>query len=454
MVVAWRVLHARIPEAQTAVTERSCSVGTMTAMREELPAEDLVVDHLPARRRSLRIAVVTETYPPEVNGVSLTLARIVEGLRQRNHDIQLVRPRQAVDAAAAAAARGAADEPASTLPMEQVLTAGMPIPRYPHLRMGLPSGRFLKKLWSVERPDIVHIATEGPLGWSALRVASALQLPVSSDFRTNFHSYSKHYGLGWLHRPIMAYLRKFHNRTRCTMVPTAALGAELERHGFRNLEVVARGVDLAQFDPARRSEALRQSWGVGPDDLVVACVGRLAAEKNLDLLIDSFDAIAANMPSARLLLVGDGPLRETLQQRCPTAIFAGQRSGADLAAHYASADVFLFPSLTETFGNVTIEAMASGLPVVAYDYAAAAELIRPGVEGTLVPPGDREAFIRAARQLAAEDQPTRRERGIAARDRALALDWPHIVAQFEGVLEGVLRGAGQAPLGVGLVVEG
>lgn len=452
MPVAWRGLHARKPQARAAVTERSRSVGTMTAMRDELPAEHLVVDHLPARRRSLRIAVVTETYPPEVNGVALTLARIVEGLRQRNHDIQLVRPRQAGDASAAAGGDSAA--PASTLPMEQVLTAGMPIPRYPHLRMGLPSGRFLKKLWSVERPDIVHIATEGPLGWSALRVAAALQLPVSSDFRTNFHSYSKHYGLGWLHRPIMAYLRKFHNRTRCTMVPTAALGAELERHGFRNLEVVARGVDLAQFDPARRSEALRQSWGVGPDDLVVACVGRLAAEKNLDLLLDSFDAIAANLPNARLLLVGDGPLRETLQQRCPTAIFAGQRSGADLAAHYASADLFLFPSLTETFGNVTIEAMASGLPVVAFDYAAAAELIRPGVEGTLVPLGERGAFVRAACQLAAEDPASRRARGIAARERALALDWPHIVAQFEGVLEGVLRGAGQAPLGVGLVVEG
>jgi glycosyltransferase involved in cell wall biosynthesis len=426
-----------------AVTERSRNFGTMKAMRDDLSADHLVVDHLPAWRRSLRIAVVTETYPPEVNGVALTLSRIVEGLRLRNHDIRLVRPRQLLDAQGASPAAPSAAQmaPVVARPMAQALTAGIPIPHYPHLRMGLPAGRFLKKLWSVDRPDIVHIATEGPLGWSALRVAVALQLPVSSDFRTNFHSYSKHYGLGWLNRPIMAYLRKFHNRASCTMVPTAALGEDLRRFGFRNLEVVARGVDLAQFSPQRRSEALRQGWGVSPDDLVVACVGRLAAEKNLDLLIQSYEAIARQVQNARLLLVGDGPLRESLQRRCPGAIFAGQRSGTDLAEHYASADLFLFPSLTETFGNVTIEAMASGLPVVAFDYAAAAELIRPGAEGLLVPPGDQEGFIRAAVQLAVEETAARRARGLEGRGRALTLDWPQIVERFEGVLERMLKGA-------------
>jgi glycosyltransferase involved in cell wall biosynthesis len=387
-------------------------------------AAQIHVDDLPARRRSLRVAVVTETYPPEVNGVALTLARVVQGLRDIDHDVQLIRPRQAADA-------GAAAEDASSQP---VLMRGIPIPRYPNLRMGMPAKRFLTTLWSHQRPDVVHIATEGPLGWSALQAVAQLHLPISSDFRTNFHSYSKHYGVGWLQRPIMAYLRKFHNRTHCTMVPTEALRAELQQRGFHSLQVVSRGVDLAQFDPAHRSEALRQSWGAAPEDAVLLCVGRLASEKNLHTLIEAYQYIRAGRTNTRLVLVGDGPLRAPLLQHCPDAVFAGQRSGLDLAAHYASADLFLFPSLTETFGNVTVEAMASGLPVLAFDYAAAAELIREGVEGRLVPPGDNAAFVKSALKLSAESHGQWQRYGASARQRALSLDWRQIVTQFESVL--------------------
>jgi len=369
----------------------------------------------------MRIALVTETYPPEVNGVALTVARTAEGLRQRGHELQLVRPRQAGDAV----------DPARS-PQREVLLRGAPIPCYPNLRLGLPARRELRTLWRNRRPDLVHIATEGPLGWSALRAARELGIAVTSDFRTNFQAYSGHYRLGWLSGAIAAYLRRFHNHTGCTMVPTEALRSELHAAGFERIVVVARGVDTHLFDPARRSDALRQQWGVAADDGVVLYVGRLAAEKNLDVLLQAYAAMQQLNPRLRLVLVGDGPLRERLAQRCPQAIFAGQRSGIDLATHYASADLFLFPSLTETFGNVTPEAMASGLPVLAFDHAAAGQLIEHGDNGWLAPCGDADALVQLARSLSHEPAALRRA-GDAARRSALELGWDGIVRQIETV---------------------
>lgn len=394
----------------------------MRPMNSPAPSP-LMVNHFPAAQRSLRVACVTETYPPEVNGVAMTIARIVEGLQQRGHDVQLVRPRQD-------AHDGTGDHSPG---VHEVLMRGLPIPRYPHLRMGVPSKRALVRLWSQQRPDVVHIATEGPLGWSALHAARHLRLPVSSDFRTNFHAYSQHYGIGWLRKPIMAYLRKFHNAAQCTMVPTEALRRDLAAVGFERLSVVSRGVDTQRFSPAHRSAELRAQWGVAPDDLVVACVGRLAAEKNLGLLLEAYAAIRVRQPRSRLLLVGDGPMRAEIQARCPDAILTGQRTGADLAAHYASADLFLFPSLTETFGNVTTEAMASGLPVLAFDCAAAAQLIESGITGHLVAPGQAAAFVQVAVQLA--QAPALRHRlGQHARERALRQSWESVLIRFENML--------------------
>jgi glycosyltransferase involved in cell wall biosynthesis len=389
----------------------------------------LVDDFLPARR-SLRVAVVTETYPPEVNGVAATISRVVEGLRQRGHQLQLVRPRQ--DSPPATGSAGASP-PASAL--DEVLLRGLPIPRYPQLKMGLPARRALLRLWTAQRPDVVHLVTEGPLGWSALQAATKLRLPVVSDFRTNFHAYSAHYGVGWLRAPVMAYLRKFHNRTACTMVPTAALESELAGAGFERLRVVARGVDTGLFDPARRSEALRASWGAGPETVVALCVGRLAPEKNLGTVLAAADAMRgagrdAPQGRLRLVLVGDGPERASLQQRCPDAVFAGVRRGEDLATHYASADVFLFASTTETFGNVVPEAMASGLAVVAYEHAAAGQLIRSGENGLLARLHDVPGFCRAAHDLGG-DLARVRALGRQARQTAARLDWGRIVDRVE-----------------------
>jgi len=267
-----------------------------------------------------------------------------------------------------------------------------------------------------------------------------------SDFRTNFHAYSRHYGIGWLHKPIVAYLRKFHNQTQRTMVPTDALRRELQGLGFDNLSVVARGVDTQHYSPAWRSEPLRQAWGVGADTLVVLCVGRIAAEKNLGTLRDAFLAIRAAGHDAKLVMVGDGPERATLQASWPDAHFAGIQRGEALAAHYASADLFVFPSLTETFGNVVIEAMASGLPLVAYDHAAAAELVRDGSNGLTAPVGDRARFIARVREAAA-DEPLRAALAVDARHTAKQNDWDRVIDELEYVIVGAIldRSLGSRP---------
>ena len=392
----------------------------------------ILVDEVPAIRRSLRIAFITETYPPEVNGVAATIAQVIEGLRARNHEVQLIRPRQ-----------HHGDDGAAGERFHEVLMRGLPIPSYPNLKMGLPSKRALARLWSSRRPDIVHIATEGPLGWSALQAAHRLRLPVSSDFRTNFHAYSKHYGIGWLRKPIMAYLRKFHNLAHCTMVPTEGLKRSLVEYGLHNLVVLSRGVDTLLFDPARRSDELRRGWGAGPESLVVLHVGRLAQEKNLPTLAAVHRVARRNNPAVRLVLVGDGPARKWLEAQCPDAHFAGMRSGDDLAAHYASGDLFVFPSLTETFGNVTPEAMASGLPVLAYNYAAAGTLIRSGHNGVLARFGDTLDFVDRAARLV-QDRARLREMGLRARETACAMGWDRIVEQIESVFAATINGAPQA----------
>ena len=347
-----------------------------------MDAAEFTCQTLPSLRPQLRIAVVTETYPPEVNGVAMTLGRLVDGLQVRNHQIQLIRPRQ-----------HAGEQPHPTATLTEHLQRGIALPRYEGLKMGLPAKAALTRLWTKQRPDVVQIATEGPLGWSALATANKLRLPVSSDFHTNFHSYSRHYGFGLLRRAIVAYLRKFHNKAAVTLVPTEAIRRELMASGYENIEVIGRGVDTRLFHPGRRDPALRARWGLADNETAVLYVGRLAAEKNLPLLFRAFDGMRQAHPAARLVLVGDGPERALWQTKRPDAIFCGTRIGEALAAHYASGDVFLFPSLTETWGNVTIEAMASGLAVVAYDCAAAEEVIRHGENGLKAPPEDEDAFV-------------------------------------------------------------
>lgn len=381
---------------------------------------DLLLEQLPVNRRRLRVALVTETYPPEINGVAMTIGQIVSALQARDHQVQLIRPRQ-----------GNEPHPEAESNLEQVLRPGIPIPNYSGLNIGLPAKRLLSRLWTLRRPDVVHIATEGPLGWSALAAANKLRIPVLAGFHTNFHSYSRHYGFSWLKKPIYAYLRKFHNQARMTVVPTRKLRDELAGAGYRNVEVLARGVDSRLFDPARRDPDLRQAWGLPEDGFAVAYVGRIAPEKNLDLLVRAFQAMAAIRPGARLVLVGDGPAREALRASHPEFVFCGPRTGEDLGRHYASADAFLFPSTTETFGNVLLEAMASGLPGVSYDYAASAEFVRNGENGLKAAFDDEAQFVAQAEWLVSHPE-AMPAMSSQARETVLDISWDEIFQRLEG----------------------
>jgi glycosyltransferase involved in cell wall biosynthesis len=387
----------------------------------------IVLEDYPATRPSLRIAVVTETWPPEVNGVAMTLAKLVQGLSHRNHDVQLIRPRQTKT-----------ESPLNDSSLEEVLMRGMPIPRYPELKLGLPSKKTLVKTWTLRRPDVVHIATEGPLGWSALQAAKVLKLPVTSDFRTNFQSYSKHYGVGWLRKPIVAYLRKFHNATACTMVPTRELMRTLSENGFANLKVVARGVDTKLFNISKRDTSLRISWGATENTKILISVGRMAPEKNLDQVLKTYEALKHTDQAFKLVMVGDGPLRSQFQQRYPDIIFPGMLSQSNLAAYYASSDLFVFPSQTETFGNVTLEALASGIPVLAFDCAAARDWVQTGINGWLVAESNPEGFAAQAVDIFnskdALDQITQ-----STRQQVVHLDWDQIAEQVESVLWDAIR---------------
>ena len=387
----------------------------------------IVLEDYPANRPSLRVAVVTETWPPEVNGVAVTLAKLVQGLSHRNHDVQLIRPRQTKS-----------DSGVSDSNLEEVLMRGMPIPRYPELKLGLPSKKTLIKTWTLRRPDVVHIATEGPLGWSALQAAKVLKLPVTSDFRTNFQSYSKHYGVGWLRKPIVAYLRKFHNATACTMVPTNELKRTLSENGFLNLKVVSRGVDTSLFNVGKRDPNLRLQWGANDQTKVIISVGRMAPEKNLEQVLKTFEALKFMGEQMKLIMVGDGPLREQFQSRYPEIIFPGMLDQTELAKYYASSDLFVFPSQTETFGNVTLEALASGIPVLAFDCAAARDWVQTGINGWLVAEDNPEGF--AAQAVTIFKSPSLLSQVTqSTRQQIVHLDWDQIAEQVESVLWDAIR---------------
>jgi glycosyltransferase involved in cell wall biosynthesis len=360
----------------------------------------------------LHVELVTETYPPDINGVALTVQSLETGLRALGHKVALVRTEHEDDGPAR---------------HEDLLTiAGAPLPRYPGLRFGLPAGRRLEARWRRQAPDAVYIATEGPLGWSALRAANKLGIPVATGFHTRFDDYVGRYGAAFLAPWVFAWLRRFHNRGDVTLVPTAELQQQLQSQGFARVERLARAVDTRQFHPGWRDPALRAQWGLGEDDIAVLCVGRLAVEKNLALAVRAFRAIQIEHPRARLVLVGDGPQRDELQAAHRDLVFAGPLRGDALSRHYASADLFLFPSLSETFGNVTLEAMASGLATVAFDYGAAREHLQDGRHGARVPVADDHGFVRAAVALASDG--SLYGRGEAARAAVRHLH-PDVVAR-------------------------
>ncbi|MEN5222433.1 MAG: glycosyltransferase family 1 protein [Stenotrophomonas sp.] len=364
----------------------------------------------------MRYAIVTETYPPEVNGVALTVQGLELGLRAAGHQVDLVRPRQPSDAEAVDGT---------------VLVTGANLPRYPGLRFGLPAPSRLSRQWQQQRPDAIYIATEGPLGWSALRTARRLGIPVATGFHTRFDEYLPDYGVAWLQAAALRWMRRFHNQADATLVPTQELQQFLGEQGFDRVRLLARAVDSSQFEPERRDPALREEWGIDGNGFAAIYVGRIAPEKNLGLAVKAFRRLQQVRPKARFVFVGDGPSRAKLAHDNPDFIFCGVQRGDALARHFASGDLFLFPSRSETFGNVTLEAMASGLATVAFDYGAAREYLRTDESGIAV--NDDSEFVTAAVQLAGDDA-LRHRLGRTAATAMKRLHPQHVVAEFDALL--------------------
>jgi glycosyltransferase involved in cell wall biosynthesis len=371
----------------------------------------------------VKLAIVTETFPPEINGVAMTFGVIASELARRGHWVAVYRPARR-DIALGDLVRE----------FRQIQMPGLPIPGYPLLRLGLPAGAQLKRLWRADRPDLVHVATEGPLGISAIRAARSLSIPVTSSFHTNFHAYTSHYGVSLLRRAALGWLRHVHNLTRRTFVPTEDLSSELASLGFNNLSVMSRGVDTRQFRPEHRSAALRAKWGAGESDPVVIHVGRMAAEKNYPLLFRVYAAMKAANPSCRFVLAGEGPLKASLMRANPGCVFAGFFSRDEIGRYYASGDIYIHASLTETFGNVLTEAMASGLAVAAFDYAAAKIFVQDGQTGLTAPCAKPDALVAAGVRLATQPGLAEqlRKSGRAAVE---AQSWERVIARFERDLE-------------------
>jgi len=386
----------------------------------------------------VKLAIVSETFPPEINGVAMTFGVIASELGRRGHSVAVYRPWRR-DLKGTTGARGYA----------QVPMPGLPIPGYPLLRMGLPAAGVLRRAWTADRPDLVHVATEGPLGLSAVKAARSLGIPVTSSFHTNFHAYTQHYRISLFRDVALAWLRYVHNLTNRTFAPTADLCDELAKMGFRNLAVLSRGVDTRQFRPERRSSALRSDWKAGPTDPVVIHVGRMAAEKNYPLLFRAYAAMRDANPACRFVLAGEGPLKRSLIRAHPDCVFAGFFSRDEIGRYYASADIYIHASLTETFGNVLTEAMASGLASVGFDYAAARVFMRNGESGLTAPCDQPDRLVAAAVRLAT-DPALRNRLRTAGRAAVEAQSWEKVITRFEAELEEVAGvahpAAGPAPV--------
>jgi len=381
----------------------------------------------------VRLALVTDTYVPTVNGVARTLARLVDQARSRGHEVALLSPR-------------VSEESAKGTSFHHQL-AGIRAPVYPELQLARPLDRVGRRRLEAFCPDLVHVATEAPVGWSGSRWALQSGIPLVTSFHTNFPDYARGYGLGWMEESIWRYLRWFHGRARMSFCPSEATRERLWSHGFHpRLQVWSRGVDTSEFSPHHRRDDVRHELAPGADSILLY-VGRIASEKRCAVAMEAFRMIREEFPGVALVFVGDGPARGELEgMGVPGVHFAGYRTGLPLAQAYAAADVFVFPSDTETFGNVVTEALASGLPVVAADRGGVRDTVIPGKTGIRCTPNDAGDFARGIRALLS-DPVLRRRLGEGARESALARSWDRAFdALFEGY-EAVLtsrRSSGQS----------
>lgn len=351
-----------------------------------------------ADARGIRLALCSDTFAPQLNGVTRTLERLTSAVRARGGEVRVF---------------SVADPEA--VPGDDVHRfPSAAFWAYPELRLALPSAATLARELGRFRPTVVHAATPFGVGLAARAASRLLRVPFATSYHTSFNAYAHFYKLGALARPGWAFLRWFHDSGARTWVPTESVRAELRARGFHRLGIWSRGVDRARFSPAFRSTMLRASLGLGPDDVLVAYVGRVALEKGVDVLARAMHLVrrAAGRRRVVFAVAGDGPYLAACREEVPAdVVFTGTLTGDALSAFYASADLFVFPSTTDTFGNVLLEAMASGLPILAADAGPTRELLATGA-GIMVPGGDAAALARAIRALA--DDPGHRARLVAA----------------------------------------
>jgi phosphatidylinositol alpha 1,6-mannosyltransferase len=366
--------------------------------------------------RGLRIALFTGAYNHIADGVSLTLNRLVAFLEQEGATVQVFAP---------------------TIPNPPLKHAGTLVavpsisaPGRPEYRISLGLSRDANNSLTAFDPHLFHIATPDLLGFTALRKARRTRKPVVASYHTHFASYLTYYRLGFLEAATWRYLRWFYSQCRQIYVPTQSMIAVLESRGIdQNLKLWPRGVDSDLFNPARRSSEWRRARRIGNSEIVLLFVSRLVTEKGLDVLIDVARGLGARGVTHRCVIVGDGPERGRLEASLPNAVFEGHQSGEPLAIAYASSDIFLFPSDTETFGNVTLEALASGLPAVVADATGSNALVSDGVNGLLAPPRNSKAFEERVEQLIV-DHELRSRMGANARASAEAFEWNRILSQI------------------------
>jgi phosphatidylinositol alpha 1,6-mannosyltransferase len=366
--------------------------------------------------RPLRIALFSGNYNYVKDGVALTLDRLVRYLERAGIPVLIFSP--------------VGEMPAFESAGEVVPVPSVAIPSRSEycLSLGLP--RRVRQRLAAFQPTLFHLTAPDLLGYRALQLAHAWNLPVVASYHTRFDTYLRFYGLGLLEWPLRRYLRHFYGRCHQVYPPSESMADLLRAEGIAgNVRIWSRGVDADRFAPAKRSPAWRRSLGVADGEVVVAFVGRLVKEKNTALLVRIFAAMAARGIPFRAMIVGDGPEGAALNAAVPDAIFTGFLHDEDLARAYASADVFLFPSESETFGNVTLEAMASGLPAVCAAASGSRSLVVEGTTGYLAPPGNTAAFVDRLGMLVA-DVALRARLGSAARERALEFDWNGILLQL------------------------
>jgi glycosyltransferase involved in cell wall biosynthesis len=371
-----------------------------------------------------RIALFTGAYNHIADGVSLTLNRLVRYLLENGADVLVFAP--------------TGDTPAFEHAGQLEPLPSVAMPGRPEYRISLGLSTDNRGVLEAFDPTIVHIATPDIGGLQALAWAQRRGLPVVASYHTHFSSYLNYYRMAGLERLMWAYLRWFYGHCTQVYVPTSSMADVLVSHGIRDgLELWPRGVDTSLFHPGRRSGEFRRKHGFSDDEVVISFISRLVIEKGLDVYADTVAALRDEGYPVRALVVGDGPACEMLRERLPRAVFAGHLRGPELATAYASSDVFLFPSETETFGNVTLEAMASGIPTVCANATGSKSLVVDGVTGFLVEPRDTEGFTSTLRTLVT-DADRRRAMGEAAHAEALTYSWPLILGRINAYYDSVL----------------